>query len=124
MGRVVIYIRKSLTKNLVLGRKISKNQFTRARSEYRGGRGRRRPKAQDGVNGVGLEGRRGGHGFRGRRPNVLGHVTFRAREVHDGVLAHGGGSGRRHLVRFASRETGDFTAPLTSEPICRELLGD
>ena len=103
MGRVVIYRRKFVQIG-VLGHKISKNQFTRARSEYRGGRGRRRPKAQDGVNGVGLEGRRSGHGFRGRRPNVLGHVTFRAREVHDRVLAHGGGSGRRHLVRFASRE--------------------
>ena len=29
------------------------------------------------------------------------------------------------VMSFAYRElAGDFTAPLTSEPICRELLGD
>ena len=91
--------------------------LTGVRSEYRCGRGRGRPKAQDRVDGVRLEGRCRGHGLRGRGLNVLGHVTLRAaREVHDCVLTHGGGGGRRHVVRF--------TAPLTSGPICRELLGD
>ena len=96
---------------------IPQKTLTRVRPEYRCGRGRRRPKAQDRVDGVRLEGRGRGDGLRGRRLNVLGHVTLRAaREVHDCVLTHGGGGGRRHVVRF--------TAPLTSGPICRELLGD